>query len=715
MKPKLNRTILFIIILFVVFGISYSQTVRKNQSKDAAVLLSAKTSINPPKIILNWEKHPLAYRYEIRKKLFGNVSFPSTPIASLDSTQLSFEDSNIEIGNEYEYEVRAYYQAYADFTVQRPDGTLYDTTILTFFIGIGYEHTGVNVAPRHSLGKALILVDETIASDIGIELQTFENDLISEGWSVVRRYVPRAETFDPVKVKQVKEIILEEYGKDPAKLNTIVLIGRVPVPYSGEIAPDGHSNHFGAWPSDMYYGSLYEDFWTDYSVNNSNASDARNRNIAGDGKFDPSSPGGNPIDLAVGRIDFYNMPKFSQSEIELIRQYLNKNHSYKIGELTPERRGLVDDNFGANRYLNAFASSGYRNFAVLLGPSNIDVKDWFSTLKTDSYVWAYGCGGGTYTSAGGIGSTDDFVGNPVNAVFTMLFGSYFGDWDSRDNFQRAALASNPSILTCSWAGFPHWYFHNLAGNLSIGYSTKLTQNNYTNYLAPAYSFNGTNYYISTQGLYQIHISLLGDPTLTLYPAEVPSPANLGVVQPAGEFVHLSWDAPQETVKGYYIYRSYDRNGEFTLLNNSPIEETYFIDSSLYEGTVYYMVRSVKIIESNSGTFSKLSRGIIQNAKITSVENNRPASAVLVVAPNPAANNLNISIELSQEDIVTIDIYDSFGNRVKSFEKMYLAAGTHNIGWNLTTNNSIKLQQGVYFIKLSTKYRTITQKFIKVGE
>lgn len=715
MKIGFYKITLIFVVFILVFEYSFPQTVRKNQSKDAAVMLSVKTSTNPPKIILSWEKHPLAYRYEIRRKFFGDLVFPTAPITSLDSTQLFFEDSNVEIGKEYEYEVRAYYQANADFTFRRQDGTTYDTTILTFFAGIGYVHSGINVAPRHSLGKVLVLVDETIATDIGIELQTFESDLISEGWSIVRRYSPRAETFDPAKVKQVKEIILEEYGKYPTSLNTIVLIGRVPVPYSGQIAPDGHPDHVGAWPCDMYYGSLFEDFWTDYSVNTTTASDPRNKNIPGDGKFDPSSPSGNPIDLAVGRIDFYNMPKFSQSEVELIKQYLNKNHKYRTGELKPRQMGIIDDNFGANRYLNAFASSGYRNFAALLGPRNVDVKDWFSTLKTDSYVWGYGCGGGTYTSAGGIGSTDDFVKNPVNAVFTMLFGSYFGDWDSQNNFQRAALASNPSILTCSWAGFPHWYFHNLAGNLPIGYSTKLTQNNYTNYWGAAYSFNGTNYYLNSQGLYQIHVSLMGDPTLTLYPAEVPAPTNLSVVQPAGDFVHLSWSAPSEPVDGYYIYRSYKSNGEFALINSTAIEGTTFIDSSLYEGAVYYMVRSVKTIENNSGTFAKLSRGVIQNAIITSAENNEPTPISLTVAPNPTTSNISISITLPQEDVVSLEIYDSFGNIIKRFEKMYIAPGTHNIGWNLEASNGLKIQSGIYFVKLITKYRVITQKFLKIGE
>lgn len=47
----------------------------------------------------------------------------------------------------------------------------------------------------------------------------------------------------------------------------VFLLGRVPVPYSGDIAPDGHQNdHRGAWPCDGYYACL-EGIWTDNTVN----------------------------------------------------------------------------------------------------------------------------------------------------------------------------------------------------------------------------------------------------------------------------------------------------------------------------------------------------------------------------------------------------------------------------------------------------------------
>lgn len=711
MKRSLLLFILSIFLLQFVFTSSFSQQLRKNQSKDAAMLLSVKTYTSPPKIVVKWEKHPLAYAYEIRRKNFGDLTFPAAPLATLDTNTTFYEDLNVQIGKEYEYEVRARYRALADVTLQRQDGTTFDTTIALHFMAFGYVHTGINVPPRHSNGKVLVIIDETLVWDLQLEIETYINDLIEEGWTVVTKYVPRAESFDPQKVRQVKDLILEEYGNDPLNFNTVVLLGRVAVPYSGLIAPDGHPDHLGAWPCDMYYGSIYDTYWTDFSVNNSSAKDPRNRNVPGDGKFDQSTPG-YEISFGVGRIDFYKMTKFPDSEVSLLKSYLNKNHFFRTGQLSTQWRGLIDDNFGANRYLNSFASSGYRNFASLLGPENIVVADWFTTLKTDEYLWAYGCGGGTYTSAGGIGSTDDFVSNKVNAVFTMLFGSYFGDWDSENNFMRASLASKPSILTCSWAGFPHWYFHNMAANLPIGYSTRITQSNTTNYIGALYSQDGNNFYLIGQGLNQIHVSLMGDPTLTMYSSIVPKPQNLSVFQPEGEFIRITWDAPAEPVDGFFVYKSFEKNGNFVLLNKEPIKTTSFIDSSLYEGTVYYMVRSFKVVENNSGTFGILSRGSIQFAKVTSVEH-KECKNEFFVSPNPFENEINIMITLPEKDFVEIELFDLFGNKIRTIVATILMQGVHNFSIDFQSLDVKNPPNGVYLIRLTTRNNVFVKKIVRL--
>ena len=152
----------------------------------------------------------------------------------------------------------------------------------------------------------------------------------------------------------------------------------------------------------------------------------------------PASP---PIsNWKWGRVDFANLPSFPQGERELLRQYLEKDHRFRHRLFTVRPQGLIVDNLGLLSGQKP-ALNGWRNFSALFGPTNIlEGGDWFGTLAAaGGCLWGYGrCGAGTFTSAAGIGISTDFVTQDPPVVFTLFFGSYFGDWDSPDNFLRAA-------------------------------------------------------------------------------------------------------------------------------------------------------------------------------------------------------------------------------------------------------------------------------------
>src|SRR4030095_15104986 len=166
------------------------------------------------------------------------------------------------------------------------------------------------------------------------------------------------------------------------------------------------------------------------SANRNTAADPRNRNVPGDGKFDqnvfPSS-----LELQVGRVDLGSLPILGVSEVELLRRYLEKNHAFRHKKFTLAPRGLVDDHFGVFGG-EALAVNGWRNFAALFGSAKTTAGDWLSTLAVEGYLWGCGCGEGSYTSASGVASTELIAGSDPRVVFTFLFGSYFGDWDSPD-------------------------------------------------------------------------------------------------------------------------------------------------------------------------------------------------------------------------------------------------------------------------------------------
>src|SRR5205085_5115579 len=132
------------------------------------------------------------------------------------------------------------------------------------------------------------------------ELLRLMKDINGNGWAIQRYDVSRNDL-----VTNVKSIIRNAYQADSINVKAVLLVGHIPVPYSGNLNPDGHPDHLGAWPADMYYGDM-DGNWTDNSTSSGGASKPWNSNSPGDGKFDQSAMP-SPVELAVGRVDFYNM------------------------------------------------------------------------------------------------------------------------------------------------------------------------------------------------------------------------------------------------------------------------------------------------------------------------------------------------------------------------------------------------------------------------
>ncbi|HSH19399.1 MAG TPA: T9SS type A sorting domain-containing protein, partial [Draconibacterium sp.] len=286
--------------------------------------------------------------------------------------------------------------------------------------------------------------------------------------------------------------------------------------------------------------------------------------------------------------------------------YLDKNHAFRHKLIEPKMQALVTDNSWvlpiSDRFKEIFAISGWRNFAALLNFQNIKAGDFFQDSKSDSYIWSYACGGGRFDSCKYIGSTNTFVNQSPKTVFTAFYGSRFGDWDSENNFMRAALASKGWILTTCWAGRPHYTFHQMGMGETIGYCVRATQNNMYNYYCGA-----------TQTKRGIHISLLGDPTLRMHivrPLEglkatiMNSSANAN-----NQSIVLSWDGTDDSIVEYYIYKLDTLTNNYIKIANSPAMETRFEDKNPEGGNNYYMVRVRKLSRVVSGSFYNLSQGI----------------------------------------------------------------------------------------------------------
>lgn len=607
-------------------------------------------------ITLTWEQDTNAHSINVYIKEKGDADFGES-LKVLSRFDTSFVLRDIEPGKWYEVVV---------------ERDMWD------YLTYGYMNVGIRVPAIESRGKVLLLTDETLFFALRNDIERLTNDLIREGWRVFSATAPRAETFDSGKVMQTKAIINEYYDRD--SINAALLIGRIAVPYSGSFAIDGHSpDHDGAWASDIFYAVPYGK-WTD-TLRNLRSEDERTRNRPGDGKFDqtyiPSD-----AEIAIGRIDMYNLTAFAQTELQLLRRYFEKNHNFRNGKSPLPNKYLITDAFGPS-FKEGFSASAWMSFAAMTDWRGIRTDSFRDVVSDEDFLWAYGCGPGSFVRAETVAYTDEFASKPMRAVFTQLFGSYFGDWDTENNLMRAAIAAEPGGLICVWSGRPHWFFHHTAFGETIGYSTLISQN-----ALPNQYFS-----VSPFARRMNHIALIGDPTLkTTY---VEPPINLATFTRGDEIV-LQWNkSADSTVAGYYVYVAPEKNGKYERIHSGMIRDTFFADNSPKHFTNYYMVRSCKEVSLHSGSFYDLGPGII-TGEILRPDLARNPNLNVFAYPNPATDFVNLFVTANCRGIAALELRDINGRLINDYG-LEINSDLNEFHIELCDFEGASLSQGVYYL------------------
>ncbi len=542
--------------------------------------LTAVVQSSPSQITLNWPTVIGAANYVIYRTTTiggyaGGVGDWGLPIATLDGTATSYADDTVSAGTEYEYRVTA------------GDGGISDA----------YIYAGIQLPLVENRGKIVLLVDSAFSFDLAFELNRLQQDLVGDGWTVLRHDVSRDST-----PPAIKAVIQTEYSADPTNVTAVFLLGHIPVAYSGWIHPDHHQQRPG--PTDTFYGDMHGT-WTDTQNLGDNTTNFYWWvNVPGDGKFDQSTLPAD-VDLQVGRVDFYDMPSFQTNglyELDLLRQYLNRDHDFRAGNFTVVNQGATMMTINGDYFMSQFfgLTPGF-DFDVDTS-HEIAVGSYFTDSQSASYLWfAKGTGGGEYTSDISIGDTGDFASaGGIQMVFNAFFASYYWEWDVTDSFLRAPLAANGYGLVNIWSDQPCWALQHMALGKTIGYSTRLSQNN-NGY----YNLNG---FFGTGNRRSVHLSLMGDPTLRMH--VVLPPANLTAFANSGQ-MNLRWNpSPQANILGYNIYRASSPSGPFSLLNPNYITRASYLDPSPPAGTNFYLLRAVNLdASSGSGTYVNASVGI----------------------------------------------------------------------------------------------------------
>ena len=581
----------------------------------AFCLIAVKTEVNPSVPSVKFTRTSSRLMDIERREL---VVSPDLSVNSYDTiatavTATSFTDTSVKADKTYEYRITEYY---------------YDSSTS---MNIG-ETTWIAVAVKGPLedsrGTVIFVVDETLEGDMEQELQLAEMDMAGDGWRVVRiptepfevsyTLLPPADR-DKYPHMLLKKKIVAAYQRDdtnradPNNTNALYLFGRLPVARSGFLAPDGHSRpNYGefnrAHETDCYYADV-DGVWTDASDLIRKGTEEGN-NVPGDGKFDQTYMP-HAAELMTGRVDFARMTGMRKNERELLRDYIQKAHSWKHGiKEVPYRANVWSLPIAQNYYLAMCGGE--------ITPEQYEDKGNAGKMQNTPYLFA---GDSSYGNTHpGIAAAD------VQAMFAFTFGSWAQHWYRWNPWIRAVLAQSEWGLVSAWGERPTWYFHYLASGKTAGYCYMMTQRN-----------------SSHDGCAQVHVNLMGDPTIRAVPTK---PArNLRVTAVDGADVSLTWDAPEadSTISptvthdhvGYHVYRSTERAGVYTRLTTNPISALSFKDTARpTTSDAYYQVRRVALTKVPTGIHYNQSQGIFNMVRVDGTSNVVPvARAFSVTAPS----------------------------------------------------------------------------------
>jgi hypothetical protein len=512
-------------------------------------------------------------------------------------------------------------------------------------------------------GTIALVVDRALVANspslMSTAVSQVTNDLIADGWTVAR-YVDPIDGKDAPRhsftmsnyltnVLNIRNFINTQPG-----IKGAIIIGHVTIPYSGLNNPDGHPEHGGALPTDMFYGSATSyapgsspppGTWSDYSVSLNNTTYPDNSNQPGDGKFDQTDAP-SAMRLFVGRVDFANLFSFGTvdslgnpnltAEANLLVSYFLKAHNFRVNALpyaNVPQKGIVytDWNWTGhvpplpvnasddNHLSQGIYDNARRTFAALSvnGIANLDQGDPFFQKFSRSYLWGFLAGNG---QSDGIGaswpeasrpymqhlSSDVANGLPAplsspggaeaQICFYTLLGSYFGDWNLSNDFLRATIGKPTNGLASTWLGNQQvgWQFHGLGLGETLGECVMTSVNN------PTQSAEIRNW-----------MTIIGDPTLRLNmfqpPAGISAVNTISGGQPA---VQVSWTSAGAGTS-FRIYRAATTSGPFTYVDSASASPKIVAADSRYP---VYMVRGVSNVATGCGSYDNLSLGAIATAQ-----------------------------------------------------------------------------------------------------
>ena len=210
---------------------------------------------------------------------------------------------------------------------------------------------------------------------------------------------------------------------------------------------------------------------------------------------------------------------------------------------------------------------------------------------------------------------------------------------------------------------------------------------------------------SNNGLIARQVFLKGSTVNLINPISPPSDLEAVVLN---NKIKLTWKDNSNSESGFIIQRKKgdsSSTNNFIAIDTVSANDTSYTDASVKDSVIY----TYRICAFNSDTTSSFSN-YTTGSVITSVGNNNVVKqyALYQNYPNPFNPSTNIRYQIPKAGLVTIDIYNILGQKVKTLLNKYQAEGKYSIKFDASD-----LTSGIYFCRLKVNQFTDVKKLILI--
>jgi hypothetical protein len=189
--------------------------------------------------------------------------------------------------------------------------------------------------------------------------------------------------------------------------------------------------------------------------------------------------------------------------------------------------------------------------------------------------------------------------------------------------------------------------------------------------------------------------------LEFEPPPTPTFVSFFSCDPADGGVEISWEIlSDDVVKGFNIYRSMGGSARHIVNTNGviPADATRFLDTSVKPGETYEYALAVVLAGGNE--ILSQPKTVTIGAFALSLDQNYP---------NPFNPVTTISFVLPSSGHVSLAVYNADGALVRTLVDETLSQGQKTYSWNGRDDNDNPVSSGVYFCRIQTGNRVLSQK------